>query len=363
MAAPHPRACRHLLAQPDEVEAQFYEALQQADLAAADGAVGRRRRDRLRAPRRRPAGGAWRRSATASRQVFSHGPVPARPEQVRRLHTCSILRCTTWSSVIEPPAREAAAGEAGGGKPHRLGAGHQRLHQDTAGLAHGGAPRQPRLPPAGGPTRRRRRCIEPLACCTRWSSTVRRPGCRAASCRPSGRRWRRAACARGAAAALAARALGHPDADFIDVDFRPGRPARTDAGAVPRPGRLVGQPLRAGLRPGRAAGLGACGAALPRLLGRAEPGAARLPLGRPRGDRLDPGPPARAPGRGRCGRWGSRWAAMPCCAGPQEPAASAAPWCRAVAAVSSPVDLAAAGQAIDRGLQPAGLRPHVPAHA
>ena len=41
-----------------------------------------------------------------------------------------------------------------------------------------------------------------------------------------------------------------PDGDFIDVDSPPrGRaPARAAAGAVPRPRRLVAQPLRAGLR-------------------------------------------------------------------------------------------------------------------
>jgi predicted alpha/beta-fold hydrolase len=46
--------------------------------------------------------------------------------------------------------------------------------------------------------------------------------------------------------------------------------------------------------------------------------------------------------------WASRWAAMRCCAGPRS-GRQAAHVVRALAAVSSPVDLAAAGQAIDRG--------------
>jgi predicted alpha/beta-fold hydrolase len=53
---------------------------------------------------------------------------------------------------------------------------------------------------------------------------------------------------------------------------------------------------------------------------------------------------------GRCRRWASRWAAMRCCAGPRRPAtAPAATVASAVAAVCSPIDLAAGGHAIGRG--------------
>src|SRR5207253_10971557 len=61
-----------------------------------------------------------------------------------------------------------------------------------------------------------------------------------------------------------------------------------DARALPWAGGFVIQPLRAGLRAlGARERLALCRGALSRLLGRALPGAARLPLGRPRRDRLD----------------------------------------------------------------------------
>ena len=124
---------------------------------------------------------------------------------------------------------------------------------------------------------------------------------------------------------LPARALGAPDGDFIDVDFVDGEPRQAVAGAVPRPGRLVRQPLRARADGARGARLALRGAAFSRLLGRAQPGAARLPLRRLRGGRLDP---ARACARAHAGRSlsrsASRSAAMRCCAGWAKPATSAA---------------------------------------
>ena len=76
------------------------------------------------------------------------------------------------------------------------------------------------------------------------------------------------------------------------------------ARALSRPRGIVVEPLRTGLRRrGEAARLALRGAALSRLLGRDQPGAARLPLGRPRGSRLDAGalscPPRRADRRRR----------------------------------------------------------------
>ena len=75
-----------------------------------------------------------------------------------------------------------------------------------------------------------------------------------------------------------------PDGDFIDVDhLAPRRPraARTAAGAVPRPGRLVATATTRRPSPAwrSSRGWAFCGAALPRLLGRAEP-ARRAPTTR-----------------------------------------------------------------------------------
>jgi ketosteroid isomerase-like protein len=85
-------------------------------------------------------------------QVFSHGPVPARPEQVVRLHHGDFA-LHHLVEVIEPPAREAAAGEAGGGKPQRAWVLATNVYRRTPlgwrMVAHHASPS---LPPAGGPT-------------------------------------------------------------------------------------------------------------------------------------------------------------------------------------------------------------------
>ena len=104
--------------------------------------------------------------------------------------------------------------------------------------------------------------------------------------------------ARGIARAgggLPARTLGRAGRRLRRCRFRRRPAGQADGGAVPRPRRLVRQPLRERHdgRSGRAR-LVRRGAAFPRLLGRSEPRAALLPLGRRRRDRLDPAPPARA---------------------------------------------------------------------
>ena len=153
-----------------------------------------------------------------------------------------------------------------------------------------------------------------------------------------------------------------PDGDFVDVDWLGRDAGRAPAGAVPRPRRLVGEPLRRGLRRRCARPrLALRGAALSRLLGRAQPGAARLPLGRLGGGRLAARPLSRAAPRDRSSRSASRSAATRCCASPRRPATQ-----RARAGAGDRRDLGAARPRRRRHrdrprLRPAGLHPHVPA--
>ncbi len=155
------------------------------------------------------------------------------------------------------------------------------------------------------------------------------------------------------AAGLPARALGHAGRRLHRRRLRRrGRRRRAAAGAVPRPGRLVGAATtRWPSRTVRAAlGWRYRGAALPRLLGRAEPGAARLPLGRLRGDRLDAASgcaqrqraPLLAVGISLGGNALLRWAEE---AGDSRRGHGRARWPRC----RSPIDLAAGGHAIGRG--------------
>ena len=160
-----------------------------------------------------------------------------------------------------------------------------------------------------------------------------------------------------------------PDGDFIDVDFADAAATAADAPLLVLFHGLEGssaQPLRAGLR-----ALGARRTAgrfaVPHFRGcsgELNRGAARLPLGRLRGDRLDPASAcARAAPRplvrGRrlarrqraaaLGRGGRRHA--------PRPRRARWPRCR------SPIDLAAGGHAIGRGFNRQVYTPHVPAHA
>ena len=98
-----------LLASPDDVEAQFYEALQQADL------------DKLMAvwsddddiacvhpggPR--VVGHAAIRDSFAA--IFANGPIPLQPQRVRRLHTlgCAVHHAVECVRIVEAQgARDA----------------------------------------------------------------------------------------------------------------------------------------------------------------------------------------------------------------------------------------------------------------
>ena len=151
-------------------------------------------------------------------------------------------------------------------------------HHASPGTRERGAGRSPRP---------RRPCTEPRLVARRCTTSARRAGCRAAMCRRSGRRSS-PPLRRRRAPAFRRERWTTPDGDFVDVDWLGRRRRRAAARALPRPRRLVGEPLRAGLRRrGAAARLALRGAALSRLLGRAQPRAARLPLGRLRGGRLD----------------------------------------------------------------------------
>ena len=309
-----------LLATPDDVEAQFYEALQQADL------------DKLMAVWSddddiacvHPGGprvqghAAIRASFEA---IFANG-AHGRAAAGRQARAGAGLRGAPSCRAHQRHARRRHA--------QRLGDGHQRLSEDDAGLAHGGAPRQPgqRAARSRADARLRQRCTERPATSGRCSTFAHRAGCLAATCRPSGRRYfprRRLA----PPPAYRRERWATPDARLHRCRLRSTPPTRrrAAAGAVPRARRLVDEPLRAGLRaPRRRAGLELCGAAFPWLLGRAEPGAARLPLGRLRRDRLDPAAAASRPQPAAATRWAFRWAATRCCAGPKKPAMRPRPW-------------------------------------
>ena len=101
-------------------------------------------------------------------------------------------------------------------------------------------------------------------------------------------------------------------------------------------------------------------AAFPRLRRRAQPPAARLSLGRSRGDRRDAGGGARArrSAARRCSRSACRWAAARCSTGSGARARTRAAHVAAAAAVSAPLDLMAAGIAIDQGFNRLSTRRH-----
>ena len=166
--------------------------------------------------------------------------------------------------------------------------------------------------------------------------------------------------------ALPARALGHARRRLHRRRLR-RRPATRGAPLLVLFHGLEGssrEPLCRGLRGLRArARLALRGAALPRLLGRAQPRAARLPLGRLRRDRLDP---RRACARSMPGAaaGGRRLARRQCAAALGRGGRRRAPRSavrRAWPRSRAPLDLAAGGARDRPRLQPAGLHAHVPA--
>jgi hypothetical protein len=121
------------MASPDEIEALYYEALQAADLERLIGLWGARRVRALHPPRRHAAGGYHRHQGQLRKPVRARTGGRATGE-VKRLVTDALVIHQVHERVLVPGS---------GGRPDRLGAGHQRLPEDRTGLAHGAAPRQP----------------------------------------------------------------------------------------------------------------------------------------------------------------------------------------------------------------------------
>jgi ketosteroid isomerase-like protein len=198
-----------LLASADDVEAQFYEALQQGDLARLMAVWA----DDDEIVCVHPGGARVVGAAAISASfeaIFGNGGVPAVPEQVRRLLSLGVAVHHLVERVHMPAREGRRAGP-------RLRAGHQRLRQHRAGLAPGGAPRQPRH------GRRTGRCAGMAIDAALTPSPGRRRPARAPWL-PGGNLqtiWpalfsRRPA---GAPPACSANAGPRPDGDFIDVDF------------------------------------------------------------------------------------------------------------------------------------------------
>jgi hypothetical protein len=305
----------------DDVEAAFYEALQRGDIDALMACWADEDEVFCVHP-----GGPRLVGAVAIRaafeQMFGNGASgPGRRGCARSSRWPA--PCTTCSSASRCSRRRPAP---------CLRAGHQRLSQDRAGLAPGGAPRQP-----GQRERARRgeRSAPDAALMPSFASPSLLPVWPQPALDYAAPRWLPGGNLQTIWAALYARRFDGPapvyrrerwtapDGDFIDVDFvdAPGAGSAASssatrgaaAGAVPRPRRLLAQPLRRGLRRLRAAhGMAFAVPHFRGCSGELNPGAARLPLGRPRRDRLDPGAHARAargPG-GRCWPRACRSAAM-----------------------------------------------------
>ena len=343
---------------PTTSSSQFYEALQRGDIDRLMARVVRRRRDRLRASRAARAWSARRRSARSFEAMFANGAIDAQPEKVRRLRAAR----SAVHSVLERIQVMTDEGPQLG-----LGRRHQRLPEDArragAWSLHHASPGTrsevqeiAEAPSTLALSRHACNAIEHRAGSAAWL-----PGGNAQTIWPALVRRRFTA----PPPQLPARALDDARRRLRRRRLAHGRrtPARAAAGAVPRPRRLVAKPLRAGLRaPGARARLALRGAALSRLLGRAQPRAARLPLGRLRRGRLDPrsacarSTPGRivAVGVSLGGNALLRWA--------EEAGDSAHAPCAPSRAVSC---AARPGRRRPRDrprLQPPGLHAHVPAH-
>ena len=244
--------------------------------------------------------------------MFSNGSIRAWPERARKTQAVA-------SAVHNVLERVEVLG------PERprpgLGDRHQRLSQDGAGLAHGGAPRQPRHPQRDPGSLRHTAGVALSAgvALTGQAAGIELPRALVAAGRQPADHLAGAVCAPRVRRAirLPARALDHARRRLRRPRLACSRrPACASARA---PLLVLFHGLEGSSRSHYAEafadfaaerGLAYRGAAFPRLQRRAQPGAARLSLGRPRGDRLDPGAPARAARAARCSRSACRWAAM-----------------------------------------------------
>ena len=302
----------------------------------------RRRRDRLRPPRRRRAWSARRRSAPRSRRCSRNGTIDAEPRT-------RAPRSTPHSSAVHSVLERIRVIDAGG-RAVRLGRRHQRLREVGAGLAPGRAPRQPGHAARGAGHRRDR--VDPALTRRRRMDDFRAPrwlpGGHVQTIWPAlfSRRYRRRR------AGVPARALDRrPTATSSTSTGRARTPAPTAARALPRPRRLVVEPLRAGLRAPRRAQRG-WRFAVPHFRGCS--GELNLaPRAYHSGDYEEVGwmlarfraLHARADRRGRRLARRQRAAALGRGGRRERPRRRV----RAVAAVSAPLDLAAGGRAIGRG--------------
>ena len=276
-----------------DAENAFYEALERGDLEgmmavwAEDeeivcvhpgGAAPGRARTRCARAGRRSSPAAPRARVHIAQQVAIAGHDDRGAQRARELHRAPASRARSAPMVATNVYLRTAAG--------------WRM------IVHHASPAPAQAAPPS-PARRRRK-TPALSALSRAVVAARRP--------PADHLCRR--CSRRAARRAAARALGHArrrlhrrrllrraGRDTLLVLFH-GLEGGSDSHYARA---LAAHARRARLAPG--------GAALPRLLGRAEPPAARLPLRRQRGDRLDPAAPAAAPARTRSA---SRSAATRC---------------------------------------------------
>ena len=197
---------RHLEGTADDIEAAFYEALQRGDIDALMACWADEDDIFCIHPGGPRVVGADAIRATFE-AMFANGSDPG-------------LAGARAQDRVARAARAQRAGARRGADRRRaapcLGARHQRLPQDGAGLAHGGPPRQPRQ--RTSETRRSRRCARRSSISDCMQTTSRRGGCRAATCRPSGPRCT-ARRTRGPVPEYRRERWTTPDGDFVDVDF------------------------------------------------------------------------------------------------------------------------------------------------
>ena len=267
----------------DDVEVEFYEALQRGDI---DRLMGLWSDDDeiicVHPGGPRLVGAAAIRASFEA--MFANGTIDAGRRSVRRLDIAS----SAVHSVLE---RVRVIDRRGRGRSPASSRPTSTSRRRRAGAWSRTTPARARASEVPDDRRdARRSCIEPAAprCHAHAMHDFRAPrwlpGGNVQTIWPVffSRRYD------GAAPVFRRERWATPDGDFVDVDWLGERRRRAAARAVPRPRGLVASHYaEAFAAEARRARLALRGAALSRLLGRAQPRAARLPLGRLRGGRLD----------------------------------------------------------------------------